>query len=113
MTRGLNRRQILKAGLVVAGGVAASPLLASGVDAADLLAAAQAAPGGPLPWPAANAILASTALPTFKGANFVVTDAAFGARGDGHTDNTAAFQKAIARAPCSTSTAPPATTPWC
>jgi polygalacturonase len=96
MTRELDRRQILKAGLVVAGGVAASPLLATGASAADLIAAAAA--GGPLPWPQANAILTGISQTSFKNANFVVTDPAFGARGDGHTDNTAAFSKAVAAA---------------
>jgi polygalacturonase len=51
---------------------------------------------GPLPWSAANAILSNTVVPVFPNTNFVVTHPAYGARGDDHTDNTAAFQKAIA-----------------
>ncbi|HLZ64248.1 MAG TPA: glycosyl hydrolase family 28 protein, partial [Ktedonosporobacter sp.] len=48
----------------------------------------------PLPWPAANDILATTTVPSFPSTTFPVTT--YGAKGDGHTDNTAAFAKAIA-----------------
>ena len=71
-------------------GFFAPSLLASGTQA---LAAPQFTTAGPLPWPEANAILASVTPPTFPNTNFVVTD--YGASGDGRTDNTAAFQKAI------------------
>lgn len=51
-----------------------------------------------LPWPAANDIVAATALPSFPSRTFTVTDKAYGAVGDGRTDNTGAFAKAVAAA---------------
>jgi polygalacturonase len=53
---------------------------------------------GPLPWPEANAIVARVmaAMPAFPERTCTVTDAAYGARADGNTDNTEAFRKAIA-----------------
>src|SRR5437667_2679666 len=48
------------------------------------------AASGPLPWSAANRILANTVVPAFPNTNFVVTHPAYGAVGDGQTDNTAA-----------------------
>jgi polygalacturonase len=51
-----------------------------------------------LPWPAANDIVAATTLPSFPSRTFTVTDKTYGAVGDGKTDNTAAFAKAIGEA---------------
>jgi polygalacturonase len=53
---------------------------------------------GSLPWPEANAIVAAVmaAMPVFPARNCTVTDAAYGGRSDGTTDNTDAFKKAIA-----------------
>jgi polygalacturonase len=97
MTQRFTRRQALKTGAILIGGAAiASPFAVKGVEA--LLAPHGGAhvvdAAGPLPWPAANDILASTTVPTFPSATFTVTS--FGAKGDGKTDNTSAFAKAIA-----------------
>lgn len=85
----LTRRQALKLGVVGAGGLVAVPLL---IDGGQALLNAFAA--GPLPWAAANTILSETTVPTFPSATFTVTS--YGAKGDGKTDNTSAFAKAIA-----------------
>ena len=89
LSRSISRRKALKAGAIIVGGAATLPSFIQGMQA---LAAAT----GPLPWPDANTILATTLLPRFPNTNFVVTDAAYGAIGNGRTDNTTAFQKAIA-----------------
>lgn len=83
------RRQAIKTGILLAGGLAASPFLAR-----ELLASGRAEAAGTLPWPEANTIVAETVIPTFPNQNFLVTN--FGAVGDGHTDNTTAFKNAIA-----------------
>ncbi|HXI58132.1 MAG TPA: glycosyl hydrolase family 28-related protein [Polyangia bacterium] len=56
-----------------------------GTDAASLLPA--------LPWPAASAIVAAVKPPVFPAKTCAVTD--YGGKGDGTTDNTAAFAAAI------------------
>src|SRR5256886_3884211 len=97
MTRRISRRQVLTTGAIVVGVAAASvasPLLFKEFQA--LTSTPHTAASGPLPWSAANRILANTMVPVFPNTNFVVTHPAYGAVGDGHTDNTAAFQKAIA-----------------
>ncbi len=92
MSRSISRREALKAGAIIVGGAAvASPFFVQGMPLLTAFAAT-----GPLPWPAANSILSTTLLPNFPNKNFVVTDPAYGATGNGRTDNTAAFQKAIA-----------------
>src|SRR2546430_10171731 len=97
MTRRISRRQVLTTGAIVVGVAAASvasPLLFKEFQA--LTSTPHTAASGPLPWLKANRILANTMVPVFPNTNFVVTHPAYGAVGDGHTDNTAAFQKAIA-----------------
>jgi len=85
-----SRRDLLRAGglaiggLAVGGGVLAE---AFGASAATTRAAAS-------PWDQVPGILAQIVPPTFGPATFDVT--AFGATGDGKTDCTAAFAKAIA-----------------
>src|SRR2546422_9840307 len=94
MTHRISRRQALKTGAIIVGGAAVAPLAFKGIQCLPL-SASQAAIAGPLPWSEANGILVSTALPSFPNTNFVVTHPAYGARGDGNSDNTAAFQKAV------------------
>src|SRR5579859_5875024 len=86
------RRQVFQlaaTGLVT--GLAAAPFVEQGLQA---LASPASPVATPLPWPAANDILATTTVPSFPSTTFPVTT--YGAKGDGHTDNTAAFAKAIA-----------------
>jgi polygalacturonase len=59
-----------------------------------VVATSAAAPSGQLPWPEANAILARIRPPVFPPRTCRVTD--HGAVGDGRTDNTDAFARAIA-----------------
>ena len=94
MTHRISRRQALKTGAIIVGGAAVAPLAFKGIPLLPL-SASQAAFAGPLPWSEANGILVSTALPSFPNTNFVVTHPAYGARGDGNSDNTTAFQKAV------------------
>lgn len=89
MARGITRRALLKAGLAAAGGAAAGPLLGSMAPISSVLADAKSV----LPWPAAREIVAKTVLPRFRPHSFLAT--AYGAVGDGTTDNTAAFKRAI------------------
>jgi polygalacturonase len=90
MAHRITRRGAIIGGLTVAG-AAAIPALARTALAA----------GGPgplvapeeLPWPEARTIVAETKLPEFPAATFPVTN--YGAVGNGSTDNTAAFRRAI------------------
>jgi len=109
----VSRRGLLAAGASVLGVAAAASVAgAAGAQAAGLTGSASAsAPRRllagrvatlrtsaipTLPWSAANAIVAGTKLPAFPSATFPATS--YGAKGDGATDNTAAFAKAIAAA---------------
>jgi hypothetical protein len=100
MTHRISRRRALKMGAIILGGAAVVPLAFKGIQLLNFNAS-QTAIAGPLPWSEANGILVNTALPSFPNMNFVITHPAYGARGDGHSDNTAAFQKAISA--CSSS----------
>ena len=102
MPRGISRRQALGVGLTVAGAAAATavvsrtafagtdPAAAAGVDAAAVPAAVSA---DDLPWQAAKDIVAATTLPRIPDVNFDATT--YGVKGDGKTDNTAAFKAAV------------------
>jgi polygalacturonase len=80
------RRRVLQVGAAgVLTGLTAAPFVVQGL---------QALAAGPLPWSAANTILSQTTVPRFPSRNFSVTS--YGAKGDGSSDNTSAFQKAIA-----------------
>ena len=48
-----------------------------------------------LPWETARQIVAETSIPIFPDATFSITDARYGGLGNGATDNTAAFRRAI------------------
>jgi polygalacturonase len=96
MAHRLSRRQLLGAGLTAAGAAVATPLLANTALAgttATPVPTKLTKPIPTLPWAQANDIVAATKLPAFPVATFDVT--AYGAKGDGKTDNTAAFAKAI------------------
>ncbi len=85
------RRRIVQLGAAgLVGGLLPAPLLTQGAQALIQMPAAT----GPLPWAAANTILAQTVVPSFPSATFTVTN--YGAKGDGKTDNTTAFANAIA-----------------
>jgi len=90
MTRPYTRRNLLVAGGLVAAGAGTAGLVARSAGAATHLPAAGAAS----PWDQVPVILGRIKPPTFPDRNFDVT--AFGAKGDGKTDDSAAFTKAIA-----------------
>jgi polygalacturonase len=94
MASRLNRRSFLKAGAAATGALA----VPAGAGAAiagqpSRRAAGAAAALAVTPWPAADAILANTKVPTFPARNFNVLE--YGAKADNSTDNTAAFKRAV------------------
>jgi len=84
-----SRRQLITAGSLVAGGA----LLAGGTGAIASAATTAAPAATPDPWAAVPGILAKIKPPTFPAKDFPLTS--FGGKGDGKTDNTTAFAKAI------------------
>jgi Pectate lyase superfamily protein len=86
-----SRRELLRAGGVVAGGA----LLVGGAGGAAALAATTA-PAPADPWDQVPVILGRVVPPVFPAKDFPIV--AYGAKGDGRTDCTAAFAKAIAAA---------------
>ena len=94
---GRSRRDFLKQMMAGAGTLAVAPLLESCRTAVrstpgTASAASSAAPGSP--WDAVPAVLARIQPPVFPDRDFPVTR--YGAVGDGTTDCTDAFRKAIA-----------------
>jgi polygalacturonase len=90
----VTRREFLRAGLLVAGAAGAAAAVGFwGPPLARSQPLSQ--PYGGLPWESARRILAETSIPTFPDATFSITDARYGGVGDGTTDNTAAFRRAI------------------
>jgi polygalacturonase len=87
----MDRRQLLRAGAMVAAATVVAPPFAHAATGSMPLTR----PIPALPWPEANDIVAATRRPVFPDVNFVVTDPQFGAKGDNKTDNTAALRKAI------------------
>lgn len=88
----LSRRALLKDSILIASGLVASPLLIKSIPAfATPLLHHQSAFN--LREAKVEAIMASVTVPTFPNKTFPITS--FGAVGDGVTDNTAAFRKAI------------------
>ncbi len=99
MKHRFTRRQALKSGAIVIGGVVvASPFVVKGAEALFVPngGAEVADAAGPLPWSAANDILTATTVPTFASRTFDITKSPYNAKGNGKTDNTGAFQSAIA-----------------
>src|SRR5262245_20091829 len=86
MSSGITRRHVVVGGLTLAGAAAV-------LGSSALAEAAALVEPGELPWPEARAIVAATAVPTFPAATFNALN--YGASGNGSTDNTAAFRRAI------------------
>ncbi len=93
MARQHTRRDLLVAGGVVAGGAVAASMLVDPARALTQTPSGLAVPQAASPWDQVPAILARIVPPIFPDRTFDVT--AFGATGDGKTDNTAAFARAI------------------
>src|SRR2546430_1002196 len=103
MADSLSRRQVVGLGAAVAGAAVAAPILArtalAGTGAAPAIAPAAARARhnvavSDLPWQAAPDIVNAIKPLDFPNVNFDVTK--YSAKGDGKTDNTAAFKAAIA-----------------
>src|SRR5579859_2084246 len=88
-----SRRDLFKTGGIIAGAAVAAGLLvepARALTTPSGLVVPQASPSGS-PWDQVPGILAQITPPTFPDNNFDVTT--FGAKGDGTTDDSAAFTK--------------------
>lgn len=93
MTWQHSRRNLLRTGGIVAGGTVAAGLLVEPARALTTSPSGPAVPQAASPWDQVPVILGRINPPTFPDNNFDVT--AYGAKGDGKTDCTAAFAKAI------------------
>ena len=94
MKEGITRRRLLKSGIFLAGSASSGRLLGQPrLTPPGWSARAKGTEG--LPWKEARAIVAETAVPTFRDVIFDATDPLYGAIGDGTTDNTDAFRAAI------------------
>jgi polygalacturonase len=101
MADGLSRRQAISLGAAVTGAAVAVPVLAHEALAGTSAPAAPQAVGpgskvaiSDLPWPAAQKIVTDTEA-AIKPQTRVFNVMSFGAKGDGKSDNTAAFAAAI------------------
>jgi polygalacturonase len=90
----ITRRELLQVGLAVATVVGAAGL-GEFFDFPPSPVPPLGKPASGLPWENARRIVAETAYPSFPDLSVDVTASRYGADGDGQTDNTAAFQKAI------------------
>ena len=88
-----SRRDLLKAGGILAGAAATAGLLVEPARAFTTTASGLAVPKASA-WDQVPVILGRIKPPTFPNQNFDIT--AYGAKGDGKTDCTTAFAKAVA-----------------
>src|SRR5439155_9881774 len=94
----ITRRQVLKLGLAVAGGltlVASTRCVGTKSTASPTHLPSSSRYPTITPWPAADEIVARTVVPSFPETTFNVTNPAYGAVPGGRKDCTVAFRRAI------------------